>query len=210
MSLDKPSPIQPIISLHKNSTRFFSNFFEKYSNNMSCRLGCNKCCYVDLSIFQSEAYAILEWVWLLGDDEKQKLFIKLNKSCHFTQEKNENKSNAPCAFLSDGECAIYSVRPTICRTQGLPLQYKASEDKKNVQLVIDVCPLNFTEENSLPPRSEFLDLDRLNILQSIAENFFQQNKSEINLNDIEKIVNNQKRVPLNKLKEIILNYLKNN
>jgi hypothetical protein len=33
---------------------------------------------------------------------------------------------------------------------------------------VDVCPLNFTTEHSLPLQAEWLDLDRLNALQSLA------------------------------------------
>jgi uncharacterized protein len=207
MPLYLSSSLQPITNLQKNSSDFFTNFHTKHLNNMSCRLGCSKCCYVELTIFQAEAYAILEWVNFLSLDEKQNLLNELNVPESPEQKNTLGKINKPCAFLRNGKCAIYEVRPTICRTQGLPLQYKISDEKNQVQLAVDVCPLNFTEENSLPDRVEWLDLDRLNALQSIAENFFQKNNSEIKQKEIEKIINKQHRVPLKKLKDFILNVL---
>ncbi len=210
MALQPPSTMQPIANLQKNSSDFFKNFFAKHLNHMSCRLGCSKCCYVELSIFQSEAYIILEWVNFLSSEEKQNFLNELNVPELQEQKNTLGKLNKPCAFLRNGKCTIYEVRPTICRTQGLPLQYKISDEKNQVQLAVDVCPLNFTEENSLPSRHEWLDLDRLNALQSIAENFFQKNNSEIKQNEIEKIINKQHRVPLRKLKDFISNFLEEN
>ena len=201
------SSLQPITNLQINSSDFFANFHAKHLNNMSCRLGCSKCCFVDLSIYQSEAYVILEWVNFLSSEEKQNLLNELNVPESSEQKNTLGKKSKPCAFLRNGKCTIYEVRPTICRTQGLPLQYKISDEKNQVQLAVDVCPLNFTQEKSLPDREEWLDLDRLNALQSIAENFFQKNNLEIKKIEIEKILNKKSRVPLGKLKDFILNIL---
>lgn len=201
------SSLQPMMNLQKNSSNFFTNFHAKHLNNMSCRLGCSKCCYVELSIFQAEAYVILEWVNFLSLEEKQNFLNELRTSEQPKQKNTLGKISKPCAFLRNGKCTIYEIRPTICRTQGLPLQYKISDEKNQVQLAVDVCPLNFTEENSLPDRAEWLDLDRLNALQSIAENFFQKNNSEIKKKEIDKIINKQHRISLGKLKNFILNIL---
>jgi uncharacterized protein len=208
MSLYPSSSLKPIVNLQKNSSDFFKNFYSKHFNNMSCRLGCSKCCYVELSIFQSEAYVILEWVNFLSLEEKQNLLNELNSPEQPEQNNTLGKLSKSCAFLCKGKCTIYEVRPTICRTQGLPMQYKISDKRNQVQIAVDVCPLNFKEENSLPDRFEWLDLDRLTALQSIAENFFQKNNREVKQKEIDKIINKQYRVSLRKLKDFILNVLK--
>lgn len=168
--------LQPLRNLQKNCSDFFSQFYSKYQSKMDCRLGCSKCCYVDLSVFEAEAVAIIEWVIFLSAQEKQDLLTELSFPESPEQKNTLGKKSKACAFLRSGKCAIYEARPTICRTQGLPLQYKISDVKNQVQLAVDTCPLNFTEENSMPDRAEWLDLDRLNSLQSIAENFYQKIK----------------------------------
>ncbi|APJ02707.1 YkgJ family cysteine cluster protein [Silvanigrella aquatica] len=208
MLYEPSSSLRPVVQLQKNSSDFFLSFFKKYENNMECRLGCSKCCYVDLSIFQSEAYVIVEWVNFLSSEEKQNLLNELCESESSPQKNTLGKTSSPCAFLNNGKCTIYDVRPNICRTQGLPLQYKISDVKNQVQLAVDVCPLNFTQENSMPERPEWLDLDRLNALQSIAENFFQKNNQDAKLTELENLVNKEGRIPLRKLKKFIVEMLK--
>ncbi|MBX9836947.1 YkgJ family cysteine cluster protein [Silvanigrella sp.] len=208
---NKPSlSLQPIVSLHKNSSEFFDRFYEKNSNHMSCSMGCSKCCFVDLTVFQAEAYHIIEWVNFLSLENKLTLLNDL-KSSEMAEQKNTlGKVNKPCSFLRQGKCTIYDARPTICRTQGLALQYKISDEKNQIQLAVDHCPLNFKEENSLPNKAEWLDLDRLNALQSIAENFFLKNNLELRNQEIEKLINKKNRISLKKLKEFIVVQLEAN
>lgn len=47
-----------------------------------------------------------------------------------------------CAFLdADGRCRVYSARPQVCRTQGLPLQWTETTSEVDVHYR-DICPLN--------------------------------------------------------------------
>lgn len=209
MNHEPPIELQPIANLHKNCTNFFEKFHEKHLKNMSCKLGCSKCCYVDISIFQVEAYIIINWLYLLDQEKKHKILEQLKASDNLEQQNTKKSKQKPCVFLHNDGCSIYEVRPAICRTQGLPLQYKISSDKNQENLAVDVCPLNFTQENSLPEKAEWLDLDRLNILISIAENFFYKNKTDSNIILDSKFINNQDRVSLKDLKKFIINYLEN-
>ncbi|BBH51908.1 YkgJ family cysteine cluster protein [Fluviispira sanaruensis] len=201
--------LQPLVNLQENSSNFFNKFQDKFFNNMQCKSGCSKCCYVDISIFEVEAKSIIEWVKFLTPNKKKELLTTLESSASPEKQNTLGKKNKPCSFLRNDICTIYEVRPTICRTQGLPLQYKVSDVKNQVQLAVDVCPLNFTEENSLPDRADWLDLDRLNALQSIAENFYQKNK-KTDLENAINLKNKQGRVTLKKLEQFLLNALKSN
>ena len=73
------------------------------------------------------------------------------------------QSEKSCVFLVNNECAIYPVRPIICRTHGLPIMYP---DRQN----IDACPLNFTdiEFESIDPQYVFNS-------ESITENLIRLN-----------------------------------
>jgi len=154
--------------LHDNVQNFWDKFFEKYNKDMHCKQGCSACCHVDLGVFPSEAARIMEWFNLLTQEQQAKLCTAW-KTAGAPQPNANGKKQNPCAFLSQNSCTIYEVRPTICRTQGLPLMFREENLKtKETILHVDVCPLNFTVEHSLPLQAEWLDLDRLNALQSIA------------------------------------------
>jgi Fe-S-cluster containining protein len=72
-----------------------------------------------------------------------------------------------CSFLqADGACGIYELRPVVCRSHGLPLQFKDLGEAEGEDLVFrDVCYLNFQAQDisALPPQ-DVLNLDTLNTL----------------------------------------------
>lgn len=188
--------LKPLIDLQSNASSFFNQFQAKYQAHMQCKINCSQCCHVDLSIFEGEAFVILDWVKNLDKEKKQELKSRLNAP---PQTSVYNKQKA-CAFLRNNQCTIYDARPIICRTQGVVLQYKTIVDKSNTEIHMDVCPLNFTTPNLFPEPKAALDLDRLNSLQSIAENFIQNNYE--NSTPLPK--NKEGRVELKKLVNIIL------
>jgi len=204
--------LKPIIELQSNTSHFFNQFYEKHQAHMQCKINCSQCCHVDLSIFEAEAAAILEWVSNLSEEKKQELLHLLKQPDQATKYKKKEA----CVFLRQNQCSIYEARPIICRTQGVALQYKTQMDKNETQINVDVCPLNFAslnnlaeqdsfpKQNSFPEQKEWLDLDRLNSLQSIAENFYQKNSIE----KPENIPKNKVgRVELKKLKSYLVEQL---
>jgi Fe-S-cluster containining protein len=191
--------LKPLRKLQLNSSTFFNQFYKKHQAQMACKDGCAQCCHVDLSIFEGEAQIILEWAQNLNQEQKKELVHLLNTP---EQDTVFHKKKA-CVFLRENRCSIYEGRPIICRTQGAVLQYKTKEEKNNTELRADVCPLNFTEKESFPNQKEWLDLDRLNALQSIAENFYQKNEKE----KIMLTKNKEGRVELRDLKKTLLSVL---
>ena len=75
-------------------------------------------------------------------------------------------TEAVCPLLENDRCTIYTARPIICRSHGLPIQY-IDESGNNQQ---DVCPLNFAGQVPLHtlPNSDLLDIDRLNQMLAIV------------------------------------------
>lgn len=140
---------KPIVTLQENASGFFDKTILKYASEMKCKEGCSKCCYTDISIFKVESERIKEW--FNSKDEEVKKNLKLLWS-----SQNEPKA---CTFLYEEKCSIYEVRPVICRTQGVPL-FLATEN------VLDYCPLNFEAKD--PPKEDWLNLERLNTMLSLA------------------------------------------
>ena len=207
----------PQKSLQSNASAFFESFYQKHSGNMTCAEGCAACCHTQISVFESEAAAILAGVGALSEDAKQNLKSALEEAAgaegRVKGSTPDGKMAMPCSFLNKNRCTVYDFRPTICRTQGMSLQYKVSDHKNQIELAVDTCPLNFTKPNSLPNRAEACDLDRLAALQSIAENFYQKNKhaQPDNLKIAEilaPLVNAEGRVELARLAASILRMLK--
>ncbi|MCA2959808.1 MAG: YkgJ family cysteine cluster protein [Silvanigrellales bacterium] len=162
-------------TLQANASGFFQKTLDAHGSNMVCRAGCSACCHVTLEVFPSEAGRILQWALGLSPDAR--LVLK----AHLLRAKEQGgtfgldaagKKRSPCVFLSDGLCGVYEARPILCRTQGSPLQLKKDDGKGNVTLEVDACPLNFQTPGSLPPPAEWLDLERLAVLQVLAERQF--------------------------------------
>ncbi len=96
----------------------------EHGTRLQCRRGCSQCCIDDLTVFDVEAENIRE-------NHSQLL---ATESPH---------PHGRCAFLdTEGGCRIYSNRPYVCRTQGLPLRWiDQTVDWEFVELR-DICPLN--------------------------------------------------------------------
>lgn len=107
---------------------FFTRAISVADTNMECRLGCGDCCILE-TVCELEAYVISQHPGYAATDARD---IPDGAGI----EAALSKQARSCAFLENGTCTIYSVRPVICRTHGLPLQYR-SENR------IECCPRNF-------------------------------------------------------------------
>ncbi len=151
---------KPIVTLQANASGFFDKIMLKYPREMICKEKCSKCCFVDLSVFQVEADRIFEWFVSLPESEKNELAGKWKRPV-IEGENAKGEKNQSCVFLKDDSCTIYEARPLICRTQGAPLFFDESK-------LLDVCPLNF-KDVELPPREDWLNVDRMNMLLTLAQ-----------------------------------------
>ena len=147
--------LNPFVTLQENAEKLFEQIQSKHSSLMKCSSGCSSCCQSRFSIFAGEALLIADWFSSKSTEEQDEIRNRWK----------EKAGPRDCAFLRNQQCTIYPARPTICRTQGAPLK---AEDQT------DCCPLNFKNGSALPesPR-DWIDLERLAILQSIAEQFLE-------------------------------------
>ena len=124
-----------------------------HAQQLSCRQGCSGCCHQHLGVFRVEAEAVSHAVAELPADTRQ----------HIQQQARDvlEGTRSACPLLLDDSCSIYASRPVICRTHGYPLHYQEEEG----EIILDVCPLNFTQPGSLEALelNQTLPLDRLNL-----------------------------------------------
>ena len=124
-------------TLCKYCDETFAATFTALEAHMRCAKGCASCCILE-TVTPLEAFVL---------------------ECFLQQHPVPTPGSQPqdnaCIFLHENACAIYAVRPIICRTHGLPLLYPKRGD-------IEVCPLNFTDFdlNTLEPTS-FLDAEQI-------------------------------------------------
>lgn len=199
MTSEKTSAVE---ALQDNVSQFFERFFEKYQSHMRCGKGCSSCCQDGLTVFPIEAERIFGW-WI-GLDASVRERIKAQWSDVLRPESTAQS----CVFLSENQCTIYESRPVVCRSQGLPL--KISVEKQNdgvseIEMELSICDLNFIDGETLPDSREWLDLDRLNILLTIAQRQWNEDESTVEMIELNKKYGG--RIPLSEIKALLLHKL---
>ncbi|MFW5877436.1 MAG: YkgJ family cysteine cluster protein [Myxococcota bacterium] len=130
--------------------------------DMRCRSGCDGCCHMELEVSPIEAAFVRLAVEALAPAARARMAARA-----------VDGRRHRCAMLEeDGRCGIYASRPTVCRTQGLPLRYPS--DFVPIETVAgksgedDVvwCSLNFTE--GPPEGADVLDAERVDTLVGLA------------------------------------------
>lgn len=121
----RPATLEAVAALHREVDRAAARIADALGPRLRCRRGCAGCCRDDLTVFAVEA----AWIAAGYPDLLQ--------------------SGAPhppggCALLDEaGACRIYPRRPTVCRTQGLPLRFtRPGPEPGSIEEVRDICPLN--------------------------------------------------------------------
>lgn len=115
--------VDALRALHAEIDREAERVAAQHGDRLQCGLGCSTCCLDDLSVKEVEAARIRE--------AHPKLL----------SEGRAGPAGA-CAFLDDeGACRIYAERPSVCRSQGLPLRV-FYEDGDEIVERRDICPLN--------------------------------------------------------------------
>jgi Fe-S-cluster containining protein len=112
--------------LHDEVERDAAALATHHAARLQCRRGCSACCVDGITVFEVEAERILR---------------------SHPQLLEHGRPHVPgaCAFLDEnGACRIYSERPYVCRTQGLPIRWLDDHEGEPVEYR-DICPLNDVE-----------------------------------------------------------------
>lgn len=127
----------------------------EFPDQIACKKGCDACCRF-LSLFPVEALSISKAYSRLPENIKQQINHRLRHH------------KDACPLLIDHACALYPVRPIICRTHGFPICI----EKEN-QVSIDFCPENFKQVITFPKHT-LLSIERLNeTLTAVNQHFVQ-------------------------------------
>ncbi len=109
---------------------FFDRVRARHGDEMQCVAGCHGCCQGGLSVTTVEAEEIRAAVAGLSADARERASARAAA-----------EDGTRCAALEqDGRCAIYPVRPLVCRSHGLPIRMASDRGLP----VVSACQLNFT------------------------------------------------------------------
>lgn len=109
---------------------FFARVQGRHGADMQCAAGCSACCLGRLSVTGVEAEEIRSAVASLSAEARRRVAARAAV-----------EGKARCAALEeDGRCAIYSARPLVCRSHGLPIRMTTERGLP----VVSSCHLNFT------------------------------------------------------------------
>jgi len=111
-------------TLHGEIDREAGRLTNEHAERLRCGRGCSACCLDDLTVSPVEAELIRDLHPALLSDEAP-------------------HPKGACAFLDgEGACRIYAERPSVCRSQGLPLRMFFEDDAGEIEEHRDICPLN--------------------------------------------------------------------
>ena len=114
-----PNGLQAVI---ENASGFAEAMTQKFRHPdtpaVACKEGCYWCCYQSVPVTAPEAFRITRFLETEQLEDGQKDVVtrlhKLDKKTRGLTPKARAKIRIPCAFLKDGRCVIYSVRPLAC------------------------------------------------------------------------------------------------
>lgn len=90
------------------------------STGIACQAGCWYCCYLKVEVRSEEAQQIVNFVRENFSPERGKRLehevAENAKALRGLPHAEQLTANRKCAFLDDGKCSIYAVRPARCRT----------------------------------------------------------------------------------------------
>jgi Fe-S-cluster containining protein len=111
-----------LMNVLNNATGFAETMAVKFRNprtpNVDCMEGCNWCCYQTVPVAAPEAFAIADFIKSSKDPSELEAtttkLVDLNQRTKSLTPRERTKQHIPCAFLEDGKCSIYPVRPLAC------------------------------------------------------------------------------------------------
>jgi hypothetical protein len=145
-------PVASIAALAEAIDRDAAAIQRRQAASMQCRAGCSDCCRARLSITRVEAEFLRRGLERAPRATRRKLASRTREA-----------GREMCPALDPrGRCDVYSHRPLICRSYGVPLRHRREVALVNPP-VLDVCDLNFvgTPLACLPPEDAIdqTDLD---------------------------------------------------
>jgi Fe-S-cluster containining protein len=120
-ALKSGTDVDSCTSLVAKADRRFEATFEQLRSKgapVACRSGCSFCCHLRVTVAPHEAIALFRYLRsqiaaALATEIEQRVLQNAERIARLTQEQHWS-TNIRCAFLKDGACSAYRVRPMAC------------------------------------------------------------------------------------------------
>jgi Fe-S-cluster containining protein len=149
-----------------------SDMIARSGAKLACTRGCTGCCEEPIMVFRPEAARVAQWLekpenasaraafvaaypaWKaqIGESVTKLSEVYATDQLHYVEHHVEAwRKSVLCAFNRDGECTVYPVRPTVCRTgHALETSRNCSGKAEGKALRADFVPLdNFVERTRI-------------------------------------------------------------
>jgi Fe-S-cluster containining protein len=85
------------------------------SASLACRAGCNFCCHLQVRVLPHEAIALFRYLQSqMAPITAERVRRKISEYAQSPQLSRHAEARRACAFLIDGQCSAYEVRPSAC------------------------------------------------------------------------------------------------
>lgn len=110
----QPSVIAFVANLQRGVSRVAQTAVDQGAQ-LACQVGCNHCCGARVEAMAPEVWRIARAVETWPSAERERLMQRLQTRVARLGAAGEWQPRAKCPFLVDALCAIYEIRPTVCR-----------------------------------------------------------------------------------------------
>lgn len=91
------------------------DFFQKEGVALACRAGCNFCCHLRVMVYPHEAIALFRYLGSrIPKEQAQRVRSRIIENAAQRSSEQSVAGKTACAFLIDGKCSAYEVRPAAC------------------------------------------------------------------------------------------------
>lgn len=142
---DLHAALAPYRVLRDQVDQLCGRIVAEFAGQIKCRAGCAACCLLQGVLPVEAASLALAW-----------RDLPAASAANLRRQLQVAGAGERCPLLEGDHCSLYTARPIICRTHGLPLLIEEAAGMR-----VDRCPLNFTGLTTLPGAA-VIHLERLN------------------------------------------------
>jgi len=113
------------IRLLEKIDAFAAEIRDKHSLSFNCGPGCSTCCVSGITVWRVEFDHLVENIKKTGSSIPDP---GSSKEVVLRASSIEDRGSSCCFLNDDGHCAIYDLRPAVCRLWGTPLMIPAGHE----------------------------------------------------------------------------------